>query len=126
MLKWFHHLLNPHCPECKAEREESKICNSCELLKMEVARLTADNERLLERILEKPEPQPERLVAPEPTTQLRPRQVPWQVRRQMLEAEDRQRAVALNNAAKPQTTEELEKELDIAGKERESQHTANS
>ena len=126
MIKWLHHLLNPHCPHCMEEKEAEKVCDSCETLKFQIEKLRADNDKLLSRILEKPEIVQERLVAPEPTTQLRPRQVPWIVRRQMLEAEDRKKAQLLAQAPTPQTTDELEKELDIASEERESQNTANS
>ena len=128
MLKFFHKLLNPHCPHCREEKQESQNCKSCDILQIEVERLRADNDRLLTRILEKPQVVEERTVAPEPTTTRLPRQVPWIVRRQMLEAEDREKAKILAQAAKPQSTEELEKELDIAStaREAEGQNTAKS
>lgn len=69
-------------------------------------------------------------MAPTPSTSPLGRQVPWVVRRQMLEAEDREKAKALRNAAQPATptitTEELEKELNVATETREGQHTANT
>lgn len=118
MFQWIHHLLNPHCLECLAQREAEKICKSCEILQYEVERLRSENERLLSRILEKPEVTIERTVAPEPIA-APPRRVPWAIRRQMLEAEDREKARVMANAPQPQSTEELEKELDIATAARE-------
>lgn len=89
---------------------------------MEVARLREDNERLLDRILNPPKTE-ERTTAPGPTTELRPRQTPWRVRQQMLEAEDRERAKLMAEARKnaPTSTEELEKEMKIAESTRESE-----
>lgn len=126
MWKWIHHLFNPHCPDCKMEREESKICKSCETLGIEIERLRAENTQLINRILEKPQSLPERDTAPTPLTKPGGKHIPWAVRRQMLEAEDRERAKALRNAAQPQTTEELEKELNVAAETREGEHTANA
>jgi hypothetical protein len=111
MLKWLHHLFNPHCKDCLDERELGKICISCETLKTEVARLRSDNERLLDRLLEKPEPEVERVIAPEPRAPL-PRPTGWRVQRQILEQESRERARILSTAPKASdTTEGLEKEL---------------
>jgi hypothetical protein len=118
MFKFIHHLLNPHCPDCLAERASEKICQSCETLRYEVDRLRADNERLLNRLLEKPESNTERSEAPIPLTV--PRSMPWKVRQQMLEAEDRKAAQLRKQAPKPSDdTEELERELGVVEKERE-------
>ena len=103
----------------------NKVCSSCEILKEENNALRLDNQRLLDRILEKPTPEPERMVAPEPIT--RPRMhMNWKVKQQMLEAEDRQRAAAMRNAAQPDTVEDLEKELDIVSAEREANSGASA
>ena len=132
LIKWFHELLNPHCPHCKEEREtqreESHYCDSCETLKAQLAILNQERNLLLSKILIEPEPviinEPQRV----PT---RPTGMPWKVRQQHLEAEDRARFAAQQRAAKPDTpkvvdvktedTEELEKELGIAEREREKQ-----
>jgi len=50
----------------------------------------------------------------------------WKVKQQMLEAEDRQRAAAMRNAAQPDTVEDLEKELDIVSAEREANSGASA
>lgn len=113
-MNFFHRLLNPHCFEC---RDES-ICNTCEVLKLEIERLRLENGKLLDRILEKPNDEryiqrnkEENLVAPA-------RNIPWTVRRQMLEREDREKAKLMNDAPKPNTSiEDLEKELGVAKKD---------
>lgn len=111
-MNFFHRLFNPHCPDCRADR----ICESCETLRIEIARLRDENEKLLDRILEKPEVAEIRKAAP--VMQQMPKNVPWNVRRQMLEAEDRERAKILRQVEKADVTD-LEKELDVATKERE-------
>lgn len=113
---WIHRLLNPHCSDCKEEREDSLVCKSCETLKSQLDIANHDKERLLNRILAKPESEPVR----EPVEVTRPQNVPWNVRRQMLEREDREKAKLMNLAPKPISTEELEKELDLASETRES------
>ena len=126
MIKWIHHLLNPHCPECRAEREmkrnEELYCESCENFKTEIARLREDNERLLNRIIE-PKQETKEPVRLEGTTPIFPRTMPWRVRQQMLEKEDKARAQAMRNAAKSDkdlTVEAIEKEMGIVEKEREN------
>jgi hypothetical protein len=137
MWKWIHHLLEPHCEHCKQERdeakEENKLCLSCETLRSQLATANHREEQLLARILEltaKPaaEPAP-RIIAPE---LLKPRAMPWRVKQQMLEEEDRNeariiaeqrelRAKALaetikqNEANKQQSIERLEQEVGLVG-----------
>lgn len=115
MSNWFHKFFNPHCPHCAEERHEEKVCSSCENLKTQVDRLLYENNRLLDRILEKPAPEPVR----EPPQITPPRNIPWSVRRQMLEAEDREKARLMREAPKPVSTEDLEKEMEIVSDKRE-------
>jgi hypothetical protein len=117
MANRFHRFFNPHCEHCRID----SICKSCDFLTHEVARLQRENERLLARILEKPEVIKDRDIAPAPQA-IPPRSIPWAVKRQMLEAEDREKARAMRNAAKPDNSvEDMEKEMDIVSKEREGQ-----
>jgi hypothetical protein len=109
MANWFHRFLNPHCPHCIQEQESNKICVSCEILRTENARLQRDNEILLNRILERPEPVEERTEAPTPKI-LPTQRLPWKARAQALEAEDRERAKLLRNAPKADVNQ-LESEL---------------
>lgn len=98
---------------------EKELCESCETLKSQLALANQTNEKLIQRILEKSEP--ERVVAPVPVP-FNKQTLPWAARRQILEAEDREKARALRNAPKPDSTtsvEELEKELGIVEHERE-------
>jgi hypothetical protein len=112
MNNCFHKFFNPHCPRCA----DDKICQSCETLKIQVERLIHENTKLLDRILEKPVVEARSTPTEIP---IPPRNIPWNVRRQMLEAEDRERAKLMNQAPKPSSTDDLEKELKIAEEKRE-------
>lgn len=126
LLEWYQRWLEIRSIY-KRERaeltQENKICASCETLKLQLEIANYEKQQLLNRLLAPPVTE-ERPVAPEPTTVLRPRNVPWAVRRQMLEREDRIKAATLRNAAKPDSvaTEELEKELNVAEQTRESEN----
>lgn len=110
---WIHRLFNPHCPECHSEM----ICNSCETLKMQLEIVNHEKQKLLDRLLTPPVV--ETVVQPvrEVTA---PVNIPWNVRRQMLEREDRERAKLMQAAPIP--TEDLEKELNIVSANREKEH----
>lgn len=109
--------------ELKADIAERRIkpCLSCDVLKMEVERLRMENTRLLDKILLPPPVEPVRTF--EESKAVLPKHVPWNVRRQMLEEEDKVKARILSQAPKPEPTEELEKELgvDLSHKNREAQ-----
>lgn len=96
-------------------RKENKTCESCENLKFELAQVRLENSRLLDHILAKPVPEPE--VKQEFIKPVLPNMIPWRVRQQMLEAEDRQKARLMkehtNKEPKSNTVEELEKELGV-------------
>ena len=128
-VKFWHELINPHCPHCIAERKElleqremdreiSLICNSCEAYKMQLSIVNQQNEKLINK-LTKPEKEVIANVMGEAPKPLQTRQVPWSVKRQQLESESKLRAAELrqkinaeNNAAKPDI-EKLENELGI-------------
>jgi hypothetical protein len=82
---------------------EPVVCQSCENLKIQLDSITAENRRLLEFIMHPPEATENR-PAPEPIVQRK--NIPWRVRQQMLEAEDREKARLMK-----EKTEELEKEV---------------
>lgn len=97
---------------------ESKVCQSCETLKELLAAERYDKQQILNKLLREPEPVIENQAPMEIT---RPKIMPWRVKRQLLEAEDRKKAELLRNAPKPDTdTADLEKELGVVEKERES------
>lgn len=120
LLNWYSQWL-----ELRAQYKEPKLCESCETLKQQVEHLRQDNDRLLTRVLtpvvvtERPE------VIPDNITPLRKGHIPWNVRKQSLEAEDRQKAKLQRDSPKPvaadTSTEELEQEVLNAEQERESQ-----
>lgn len=120
MSNWFHRFFYPHCVHCANEN----ICESCETLREQLARANEEKKQLLETILESVKPKVEVPVQTEVKLE-QPRQMPWRVKREMLEAEDRQKAMLLKkkeNELSIDKTElkELEKEMDIAAKEREN------
>lgn len=121
MSNFLHRWLNPHCVDCNAERQESKLCMSCETLKDQLARVNDEKKQLLESILEKPKEEEPRILEKE---EIQSKYVPWRVRQAALEAEDRQKAMLLKKKQEelkgtPKVdTSELEKELEIVEKER--------
>lgn len=116
---WIHRLFNPHCPECILEDKDSKVCVSCEILKQQLSISNQEKFMLLNKLTHRDDEQVKIVVPPSDEMGVKlPRRVPWAVQRQMLEAEDREKAKLINKAPKPKTdtnVEELEKELDIAG-----------
>jgi hypothetical protein len=120
MIKLIHHLLNPHCEHCAEEEREKRVCNSCEVLKMECARLQIENDKLLNRILEKPEPET-RVEAHDYKPLIASKHLPWNARKQALEAESRNAAKRLREIEQSKiSTDDLEKELDVATAAREN------
>lgn len=100
LLKWYREykeIKNKHCESCETLRQQLEIANY-------------EKRLLLDRIMEKPAP----VVETPPIPISLPKTIPWTVKKQMLEAEDREKAKLLRNAPKPvQTVEEIEKELGI-------------
>lgn len=111
--------------------EEPEVCKSCEVLKQQLEIANFEKKQLLTRLLDKPEV--ERTTAP-PLVAVPPnlRNVPWRVRQQMLEAEDRAKAKAMRDAPKPDAetekkeTEAFERELKEVTERREQQVTGES
>ena len=71
-------------------KSDPEICESCETLKMQLAIANDEKRQLLERILEKPE-----IPVDKPPEITRPIVVPWAVKKQMLEREDRAKAATI-------------------------------
>lgn len=97
------------------QESQEKRCESCETLRIQLERSNIEKEKLLNKLFEKPEP-----VRDDPPVNITPpRQIPWTVRRQMLEAEDREKARLMREAAKPDNdVKDLERELGIKDGER--------
>jgi hypothetical protein len=119
MLKWIHHLLNPHCKECRDELREAKECSNCETLRGLLEAERRNNSQLLEKIIApKVIEKIERISSDEKLEPIGNKYVPWRVRQQMLEQEDAQRAKVLKEHNFPDTTgkptDEIEKELGVS------------
>lgn len=139
MIKFLHHLFTPHCPDCKADARELKeelkleraeqrediehshVCESCQTLTRQLEISNAEKERLLDKLLELTNPE-KQIITQEPARVSMPRAIPWNMRRQMLEAEDRRAAQLRRQAPKQDTVapvveradiKELEKELEV-------------
>lgn len=120
-MNWLHRLLHPHCEQCREDDREKKINEPYEALKLENARLTEMIDRLFDRLLEKPEPI---IEEPKPASTVKPAHIPWRVRQQMLEEQDRDTARKLREAPKPdpkvaEDIKNLEVELGVEEKPEE-------
>jgi len=110
MLKFLHHLFNPHCEDCRLERE----CKNCEVLRSLLEAEKFEKKQLLNAILER-----DKLAVAEMPSEIKPimpKQVPWAIRRQMLESEDKKaaellKAKSLEMSESAKSTEQLESEL---------------
>jgi hypothetical protein len=92
-------------------RLEPIPCPTCEVLREQLAHSEVERRELLHRLMAPPEPPP--VVTPEEEPKaIQPQFVPWRVRQQMLEAEDRKSAQLMKDKTKE--IEQLEKELGIA------------
>lgn len=110
MLDWLRRILGPPL-------ETEYKCETCEVLKEQITHERYEKERLLKYILETP---PERthvernneMEEPEP---IKPKIIPWNIQRQMLEAEDRKQAQLLREQKEntAQAIAELEKNLGV-------------
>jgi len=121
MNNFFHRLFNPHCPECREELREKAINPVEEALKLENARMQEMIDRLFDRLLEKPEAVVEE---PRPASVAKPTFVPWRVRQQMLQDQDRVTAKLMREAPKPdaKTTEDIKNlEVDLGVEETKEQ-----
>lgn len=132
MFKWLHHILEPHCPECKEEKQDEAVCKSCETLRVQLEIANHEKAQMMAALIR---PQSSGPVAePIQPEAVKPKTIPWVVRKQMLEAEDRKTAqlmreeqlakdllrgssgglkVDIPDVKVNQTIEDLEKELGV-------------
>lgn len=93
--------------------DETPVCNTCEVLREMLERSEHERRELLLKILERDKPEPIiQQAKKEEFTPIQPHFVPWRVRREMLEQEDRHAASILRQRQKD--IEDLEKELEIS------------
>lgn len=117
IVNWLHHIFNPHCPHCK----EDKQCMNCDLLRQLLAEERFEKNRLLAIIAPSPSTDIGR-TEPAPAIPIKqPNFVPWRIRQQMLEADDRRKAQIVadkekeikETSLKIESIEDIEKELGI-------------
>lgn len=92
---------------------EARHCEVCEVLREQLAKSERERADYLHRLLDKPQVEP---LPQEPVEYkaIQPQFIPWRVRQQMLEAEDRKKAELLGK--RREEIDSLEKELEIAPK----------
>lgn len=83
-------------------------CQTCEVLKQELAIAHNQNEKLLNSIITKPEPVEDHSPTPQA---IKPKYVPWHIKRAQLEEIERQKAAEIRAKFVKTETEELEKEV---------------
>jgi hypothetical protein len=70
-------------------QENALICKSCETLKMQLEIANYERKQMLDALIKPSQPQP--VTESAPPQSIRPHSIPWAVRKQMLEAEDRKK-----------------------------------
>jgi len=86
-------------------------CESCEILRSMLDESNRERKDLLHRLLANKEPEPPSIQSEEPVP-VGPQFIPWRVRQQMLEQEDRQKANIMRDRTKE--IADLEKEVGIS------------
>jgi hypothetical protein len=76
-------------------RREGKVCQACEILKVELSNERREKEILLQHLLTPRPTEPERTTAPELQVPISRKHIPWKMRQQMLEEDDRKKAQVL-------------------------------
>ncbi len=97
--------------------ERKHVCPTCEIFKVEIERANREKELLLNKILQPPDKVE---IVQRPITVNPPRQVPFAIKRQILEAEDRVKAEKLRkfeeeNKNLDNKIEQMEKTMGIVG-----------
>ena len=98
MFHWLHHLINPHCNECHLDKAEEKVCQSCETLKIQLTIANREKDQMLQSILSLTKPADVEVHNASTQAELdrvKPKMMTWNVRKQMLEAEDRKLAAVM-------------------------------
>lgn len=86
MFQWLRELYEIR----RDHRELSRVCQSCEVLKVELSKERREKEMLLQHVLHPKTEEVDKVeLDPQP---IKSRHVPWRVKQQELEAEDRQQA----------------------------------
>lgn len=122
-MNWFHKFFNPHCPDCI----EKENCRSCDTLRTMLDQANLEKKQLLQTVLEFNKPiKEETTPAVEEFKPLASRAMPWNVRKRLLETEDRKSAELIRKKQEElkipvlSSTQYLEKELDIVTEEKDN------
>lgn len=126
MFHWLREFLELKYEFRERKVSEDKLCQSCETLKMQLSIANDEKRDLLNRLLKEPEKEPVREIGD--LKPVLPRtHLSWNARRQVLEANDRKTAQILEekkreiNQVEKVSTEDLEKEMNIAEASREAE-----
>ena len=89
-----------------------QVCETCEVLRQQLHKSELERRELLHKLIDPPKAEP--VVEQEEPVPITPQFVPFRVKQQMLEAEDRQRAKLMrdkSNEIQKSRVDALEKEL---------------
>lgn len=92
LRKWFHFILEPHCQQCVDDRLREAECQSCKTLHDVLNQVQEHNRILINTIVDMSKPVPAEEVPMKDMEPIKPRYVPWNVRKRMLEEQDRIKA----------------------------------
>ena len=93
---------------------EQPPCRSCETLQMQLAIVNREKEQMLQTILSFAKPAIQEAPASINLQDVKPKAITWNVRKHMLEAEDKKTAALMAESRKQEHAASLEKELGLA------------
>jgi hypothetical protein len=100
LIDWFHHITQPHCMECNE-------CKGCVILKEQLNAERINNKKLIDAIVNQLNPPVREVVEKTREPEEIKTAVPWKVRREMLEREDRIAAQKLKDNLDMQNANKL-------------------
>jgi hypothetical protein len=86
-------------------------CTSCDILRDQLEKSEVERRELLHKLLDRGQPEPAPSVVSEDLHPITPQFVPWRVKQQMLEQEDRRTAQLMKE--KQKEISQLEQELGV-------------
>src|SRR5689334_23184534 len=111
--EWIVHLFDPHCVVCAHKND----CKNCELLKEMLEAERWEKRKILDSMLYKPE---QNTQVPQPDHMSFGRKfIPWNIRAEMLQAQDRKKAQVLHDLAEEKKAADLLEKVHVEQLERE-------
>ncbi len=114
----------------KEVNRENEICQSCETLKELLIQANSEKMMILNKLVNPPVSAPP-IETGAPAISIPKTTLPWRIKQQMMEQEDRKKAQLLRDAPKPvsekptqEEIKEFERELDNASASRENQKSS--